>query len=49
VAPLFSALTGPLAGKRSFWVAGDMRVVYVEADEAIIFVDIGSHNQVYGT
>lgn len=41
------ALTGHLAGKRAFSVSGDIRVVYAETDEAIIFVDIGTHNQVY--
>lgn len=42
------ALIGSLAGKRSFSVAADMRVVYKETDDAIIFVDVGTHNQVYG-
>ncbi len=41
------ALTGKLAGKRAFSVAGDIRVVYVELQDSIVFLDIGSHNQVY--
>lgn len=41
------ALTGKLAGKRAFSVAGDIRVIYVELEDAIVFLDVGSHNQVY--
>ena len=41
------ALTGSLAGKRAFSIAGDLRVVYIELPDVIIFVDIGTHNQVY--
>ncbi len=41
------ALQGKLEGKRAFWVAGDLRVIYVETDDFIVFLDIGSHNQVY--
>lgn len=41
------ALTGKLTGKRTFFVAGDIRVIYVELDDAIAFLDIGNHNQVY--
>jgi addiction module RelE/StbE family toxin len=41
------ALHGKLAGKRAFSVAGDMRVIYVELDDVIVFLDIGSHDQVY--
>jgi addiction module RelE/StbE family toxin len=40
-------LTGKLRGLRSFSVGGDVRVVYQETDERYIFLDIGSHNQVY--
>ncbi len=40
-------LKGKLQGKRAFSIAGDVRVVYEETDEAIIFLDVGSHNQVY--
>lgn len=41
------ALKGKLAGKRAFSIANDIRVVYEETDDAYIFLDIGSHNQVY--
>ncbi len=46
--PLYDhALTGKLNGKRAFSVASDVRVIYVEFEDSIIFLDIGSHNQVY--
>lgn len=41
------ALTGKLTGKRAFSVAGDIRVIYVELEDAIVFLDVGSYNQVY--
>lgn len=41
------ALKGKLKGKRAFSVANDIRIVYEETDDAFIFLDIGSHNQVY--
>lgn len=41
------ALTGKLAGKRAFSVAGDIRVIYVELADAIVLLDVGSHNQLY--
>ncbi len=41
------AIKGKLKGKRAFSIAGDVRVVYEETDGAIIFLDVGSHNQVY--
>lgn len=48
-APLFDhPLTGKLAGKRAFSVTGDIRVIYYETDETIVFIDIGSHAQIYG-
>ena len=40
-------LKGKLKGKRVFSIAGDVRVVYEETEEATIFLDVGSHNQVY--
>ena len=47
-APLYDhPLAGKLAGKRAFSVAGDIRVIYVELEDFIVFLDIGSHNQVY--
>ena len=39
------ALTGKLAGKRAFSIKEDIRVVYIELDNSIVFLDIGSHNQ----
>ncbi len=41
------ALSGKLVGKRAFSIAGDLRVVYIELEDCIVFLDIGSHNQVY--
>jgi len=41
------ALRGKLMGKRAFSVTDDIRVIYVELDDVIVFLDIGSHNQVY--
>jgi mRNA-degrading endonuclease YafQ of YafQ-DinJ toxin-antitoxin module len=43
----YHALTGTPKGERAFSVANDLRVIYIETDEAIIFLDIGTHNQVY--
>lgn len=40
-------LTGKLAGKRAFSIAGNIRVIYKIVDGICIFVDIGTHNQVY--
>jgi len=41
------ALIGKKSGLRAFSVTGDIRVVYIETDDSYIFLDIGSHNQVY--
>jgi len=41
------SLSGKLIGKRAFSVAGDIRVIYEELEDSIIFIDIGTHNQVY--
>jgi addiction module RelE/StbE family toxin len=40
-------LTGKLQGLRAFSVGGGVRVVYQETKEYYLFLDIGSHNQVY--
>jgi len=40
-------LKGRKIGLRSFSVTGDIRVVYYIKKEAIFFLDIGTHNQVY--
>lgn len=42
----------PLAGDkrdfRAFWITGDVRVIYYLMDQnAVLFIDVGSHNQVY--
>ena len=42
------ALSGKLQGYRAFSVTGDIRVVYYVNEEIAYFVDIGTHNQVYG-
>lgn len=42
--PLF----GAKKGLRAFSISGDIRIVYIPVSEQeVIFVDIGSHNQVY--
>ena len=41
------ALVGSKVGKRAFSVGGDLRVIYTEDENSIIFYDVGSHNQVY--
>lgn len=41
------ALTGDLQGRRAFSITADIRVVYIEFGDKIIFLDIGTHNQVY--
>lgn len=41
------ALIGSMAGKRAFSVTADIRVIYEEIEEAIIFLDIGTHAQIY--
>ena len=43
------ALTGKLFGKRAFSVTGDMRVIFEEFEDytLVLFVDVGTHNQVY--
>lgn len=41
-------LAGKLEGHRAFSVTGDVRVVYYIYNDIAYFVDIGTHNQVYG-
>lgn len=41
-------LTGKLQGHRAFLITGDVRVVYYIFEDTAYFVDIGTHNQVYG-
>lgn len=40
-------LTGDMQGRRAFSITGDVRVIYIEFKDKIIFLDIGTHNQVY--
>lgn len=41
-------LTGAKKGLRAFSVTGDIRIVYLPVSkQEVIFIDIGSHNQVY--
>lgn len=41
-------LSGKLQGHRAFSITGDIRVVYYIFKDTAYFVDIGTHNQVYG-
>ena len=41
-------LSGKLQGHRAFSITGDIRVVYYIFEETAYFIDIGTHNQVYG-
>lgn len=42
------ALTGKKSQLRAFWITGNIRLVYFPVSkERVIFLDIGSHNQVY--
>ena len=41
-------LSGKLQGYRAFSVTGDIRIVYYVSENIAYFVDIGTHNQVYG-
>ena len=40
-------LGGDKSGLRAFSITGDIRVVYKETPGAYVFLDVGSHNQVY--
>lgn len=40
-------LTGEYAGTRSVDVTGDVRALYREVSERIIFVELGTHEQLY--
>ena len=41
-------LAGSHFGHRGFWITGDIRIIYERVGEdEILFLDIGSHNQVY--
>lgn len=40
-------LKGTLKGYRAFAITGDIRVVYLDMKDQYLFVDIGTHDQVY--
>ncbi len=41
-------LTGNKHGYRSFSITGDIRIIYyLQSENLAVFIDIGSHNQVY--
>lgn len=40
-------LSRDMKGLRAFPITGDIRVVYYETATTYIFLDVGSHNQVY--
>lgn len=40
-------LGGDYEGYRSFSISGDFRVIYQKTETAVIFIDVGSHNQLY--
>ena len=42
-------LTGKFKNYRAFSISGDVRVIYYQlSEEKVLFIDIGSHNQIYG-
>ncbi len=40
-------LKGKMQGLRSFYISEDLRIIYVEKPDCYIFLDIGSHDDVY--
>lgn len=41
-------LTGDKKEFRAFWITGDIRIIYFPiSKDKVLFIDIGSHNQVY--
>jgi len=40
-------LLGRLSNYRSFSITGDIRIIYMEYEEYYLFMDIGTHNQIY--
>jgi addiction module RelE/StbE family toxin len=41
------ALENIMQGKRAFSINHDYRVIYLDRDEYYLFVDVGTHEQVY--
>jgi addiction module RelE/StbE family toxin len=42
------ALKGKYQGYRSINITGDIRVIYENSSEDVVFVKIGSHSKLYG-
>lgn len=41
-------LTGDKKEFRAFWITGDIRIIYFPVSKKeVLFIDIGTHNQVY--
>lgn len=41
-------LTGDKKEFRAFWITGDIRIIYYPVSKnEVLFIDIGTHNQVY--
>lgn len=41
-------LTGAMKDHRAFWITGDIRIIYFPVSKnEVLFIDIGTHNQVY--
>ena len=41
-------LTGDKKEFRAFWITGDIRIIYfLVSKNEVLFIDIGTHNQVY--
>jgi addiction module RelE/StbE family toxin len=40
-------IRGKLKGRRSFSVLPDLRIIYIEKEDCYIFLDIGTHREVY--
>jgi mRNA-degrading endonuclease YafQ of YafQ-DinJ toxin-antitoxin module len=41
------ALQNVMQGKRAFSINEEYRVVYLETDDEYVFLDVGTHEQVY--
>jgi addiction module RelE/StbE family toxin len=41
------ALKNAMQGQRAFSINKEYRVVYIERDEYYLFIDVGTHEQVY--
>lgn len=41
------SLKGSMKGKQSFLVDSDIRIIFIETETQYIFLDIGSHSDVY--